>query len=181
MEMLHDIVTYERSLMHPLHPHQIADITVELRFMFATMHHLSDWTLASRVTTLLRRAHLKILRQCHEFLQRSEALVVACRIHQHSLMCSKNEAYTACRFAFAYPLPPKPSFVAMDLAIASCDDVLQYFEPAMKETYIRNLRPQLVAFMCDSESGSSDCESDNSHSGCSAAKRLCTHDDDDRM
>ena len=37
MEMLHDVITYEKCLLHPLHPHQIHDIVVELRGMFCTM------------------------------------------------------------------------------------------------------------------------------------------------
>ncbi len=95
---------WEQSLLQPLHPHQIHDITVELRMMFATMHHMGDWTLFNRVSALLHQARITMFRQCHEFLQRCAALVDACTIqrsnHQQHLPFLMNIAGSACCCAF---------------------------------------------------------------------------------
>ena len=169
MEMLHDVITYEKCLLHPLHPHQIHDIVVELRSMFCTMHYLDDWSLLKRVITLISRARVQIFRGCHEYLQRCAVLVDACSIHRHYLLCSKN---VTCSESNALA-SVKPSYDSIALAIAACDDVLPYLVPSMKQFYIYDLRRSLVANMQDSESDSSDCESDDKVLA-PAAKRVCT-------
>jgi hypothetical protein len=172
MEMLHELITYEKSFQHPLHPHQVHDIVVELRCMFCTMHYLSDWTLLKRVTTLLQRARVKIFHGCHEYLLRCAVLVDACRIHQHSLLCKKHQNTSDSESAV--PTTVMPTYDSLSLAVAACDDVLVYLVPSMKQFYIYDLRPSLVAFMQDTESDSSDCESDRSIlAGLPEAKRAC--------
>ncbi len=62
----------------------------------------------------------------------------------------------------------------MDLAVAACDDVLQYLGPLCKSFYIRDLRPCLVAFMADSDSDGIESDSDSgAHMDVPVSKRLC--------
>ena len=171
MEMLHDIIVFEQSIQQVQHPHHVHDISCELRCMFFTMHHLGDWSLFRRVTTLLHRARVIIFRQCHEYLLRCAVLVDACHSHQHSMHCRKRVSCLECPFSPVEPASSLPSYVSMELAVAACDDVLRYLVPSMKQYHIHELRPCLVAFMADSDSDSSECESDQY-----TAKRLCSRD-----
>lgn len=171
MEMLHDIIVFEQSIQQAQHPHHVHDISCELRWMFFTMHHLGDWSLFRRVTTLLHRARVIIFRQCHEYLLRCAVLVDACHSHQHSMHCRKRVSCLECPFSPVEPASSLPSYDSMDLAVAACDDVLRYLVPSMKQYYIHELRPCLVAFMADSDTDSSQCES-YQH----IAKRLCSRD-----
>ena len=171
MEMLHDIIVFEQSIQQAQHPHYVHEISRELRWMFFTMHHLGDWSLFRRVTTLLHRARVIIFRQCHEYLLRCAVLVDACHSHQHAMHCRKRVSSLECPFSPVEPASSMPSYVSMDLAVAACDDVLRYLVPSMKQYYIYELRPYLVTFMADSDTGSSECEFDQY-----TAKRLCSRD-----
>ena len=171
MEMLHDIIVFEQSIQQAQHPNHVHDISCELRWMFFTMHHLGDWSLFRRVTTLLHRARVIIFRQCHEYLLRCAVLVDACHRHQHSTHCRKRVSCLECPFTSVEPAPSLPSYDSMALAVAACDDVLRYLVPSMKQYYIHDLRPCLVAFMADSDTDCSECESYHH-----IAKRLCSRD-----
>ena len=147
MEMLHDFITMELSITHPLHPHQIYDMIADLLFMYSTMDYLDDWSLFKRVQTLLSRARVKAFQGCLEIMQRCAVLVDDCRRHQLT------------------PSSAMPSYVTLELAVVACDDVLHYLLPTMKQFYVMDLRPSLIAFMCDSES-----DSDSDSDGQSAIK-----------
>jgi hypothetical protein len=159
MQMQQDVVTYEQCLQHPLHPHQIHDIVAELKFMFATMHYISDQSLIKRVTSLLHRAGSQIFRGCHELLLRCAVLVDECRQNQDSQLRNKNTNTTGTEPAITASV--MPSFDSMELAICACDDVLVHLDPTMKQFYIYDLRPSLVVFMWDTESDISSSDSDS--------------------
>jgi hypothetical protein len=172
MKMLNDVINYEKCLMQSLHPHQLHDIVVDLRCMFFTMQYMDDWSLLKRVITLMKRARVRMFHGCHEFLHRCAVLVDECSIHQHSLLCRKNATGSESNVSASV----KPSYDSLALAVASCDDVLPYLVPSMKQFYIYDLRRSMVAHMQDSESESSDCESDdNIVVSPPAAKRVCTY------
>ena len=177
MEMVHDIIVIENTLPQALHPHEIRDMISDLQCMFATMHYCGDWSLCSRVSSLLHQARNMAFQLSHEYVRRCAALVDACKTHQHTLLCRSSIVPDCiyCRHTFVYPTSSiPPSYAAMDLAVAACDDVLQYLRPLCKSFYIRDLRPCLVAFMADSESDGSESDSDGgAHEVLSVSKRLC--------
>jgi hypothetical protein len=171
MKMMNDVINYEKRLMQSQHPHQTHDIVVELRSMFFTMQYIDDWSLLKRVITLLKRARVKMVLGCHEFMHRCAVLVDECSIHQHSLLCRKNKTGSESNVSASI----KPSYDSLALALALCDDVLPYLVPSMKQFYIYDLRRSMVAHMQDSESDSSDRESDdNNDASPPAAKRVCS-------
>jgi hypothetical protein len=176
MEMLHDIIVIENILPQAAHPHRVHAMISDLRCMFATMHHLADWSLYPRVSCLLNRARVISFRLSHEYVQRCAELVDACRVHQHRLLGRSRSipACIYCRHAAVDVLSILPSYDAVALAVAACDDVLPYIRPLCKSFYLVDLRPCLVAFMADSESDSCDFDSDSAAlMDLPISKRLC--------
>ena len=163
MEMLHDIIVIENTLPQAPHPHHVHDMISDLRCMFATMHYLADWSLCRRVSCLLNRARVISFRLSHEYVQRCAALVDACRMHQHMLLCRSSIIPDCiyCRHTAGGLLSISPCYDAVSLAVAECDDVIPYLRPLCKSFYLFDLRPCLVAFMADSESDGCESESDS--------------------
>ncbi len=177
MEMVQDIIVIENTLPQASHPHEIRDMISDLQFMFVTMSYCGDWSLCSRVSSLLHQARNMSFQLSHEYVRRCAVLVDACRTHQHSLLCrsSLDRNCIYCRHTFVATIPSiLPSYDAMALSVTACDDVLSYLRPLCKSFYIRDLRPCLVAFMADSESDGSESDSDGgAHKDLSVSKRLC--------
>jgi hypothetical protein len=176
MELLHDIIVIENALLHAQHPHHVHDMLSDLRHMFATMHYLANWSLCRRVSCLQNRARVVIFRLCHEYVLRCAVLVDACRLHQHRLLCRND--YTSdciyCRHAAVDLLCIPPSYDAMALAVAACDDVLHYLRPLCKSFYLNDLRPCLVEFMAHSDSSGYESILDSAaHVDLPVPKRLC--------
>ena len=175
-EMLRDINVFEYCVLQAEHPHELEDVISELQCTFATMHYLGDWSLSRRVQRLMRRARDISNRLSAEYVDRCACLLAACRQHQHSLLCRTRVYGTDCPCRYRVPSsePLPPSYDAMSLAIAACDDVLPYLSPLCRSRYLSDYRPCLVAFMADPPTD--DCESD-SDGGASmdlpAAKRWC--------
>ena len=165
MRMLNAIITMEQSFMNPLHPHQIHGMVIDLRLMYSTVDYLGDWSQLQRVKSLISRARVKMFQRCQDCMLRCAVLVDACRRHQDSVLVD------SCRRRQNSPATAMPSFDKLESAVLACDDVLQYLLPTMKQFYMRDLRPSLVAFMPDTEC-SSDCDSDGE--GLPAAKHTCT-------
>ena len=173
MEMVHDIIVIENTLPQAPHPHDIRDMISDLQFMFATMRYCGDWSLCSRVSSLLHQARNMAFQLSHEYVRRCAVLVDACRTHQHTLLCCSSLVRDCiyCRHTFVDSTSSiLPSYDAMALAVTACDDVLPYIRPLCKAFYIRDLRPCLVSFMEDSESADSD---NGVHEGLPVSKRLC--------
>ena len=140
------------------------------------MHYLADWSLYRRVSCLLNRARAISFRLSHEYVRRCAALVDACRMHQHTLLCRSSSipGCIYCRHTAVDLLSIPPSYDAVALAVAACDDVLPYIRPLCKSFYLFDLRPCLVAFMAESESDG--CESDSDSAALMdlpVSKRLC--------
>ena len=176
MEMVHDIIVIENTLPQAPHPHEIRDMISDLKCMFATMHYCGDWSLSSRVSSLLHQARNMAFQLSHEYVRRCAVLVDACNTHQHTLLCrsSLDRDCIYCRHTFVDSTSSiLPSYDAMALAVTACDDVLPYLRPLCKSFYIRDLRPCLVAFMADSESDGSVSDSDDgAHKDFYVTKRL---------
>ena len=172
-EMLRDVNVIEYCVLQAEHPHELEDAISELRCTFATMHYLGDWSLSRRVQRLMRRARVMSDRLSDEYMDRCAYLLAACRQHQHSLLCRSRVYGTdcpcRCRAASSVPLPP--SYDAMSLTVAACDDVLPYLRPLSRSRYLSDYRPSLVAYMADPPTD--DCESDADGGVLPVAKRLC--------
>ena len=172
-EMLRDVFVFENCVLQAEHPHELEDVLTELKCTFATMHYLGDWSLSRRVQRLMRRARDISNRLSDEYVERCAYLLAACRQHQHSLLC-RTRAYgpdCPCRFRAPSSEPLPPTYDAMSLAVAACDDVLQYLRPLGRSRYLSDYRPSLVAYMADPPTD--DCESDADGGDLPVAKRLC--------
>lgn len=172
-EMLRDVIVFENCVLQAEHPHELEDVLSELQCTLATMHYLGDWSLSRRVQRLMRRARDISIRLSDEYVERCAYLLAACRQHQHSLLCRTRVYGPDCpcrhRAPSAEPLPP--TYDAMSLAVAACDDVLQYLRPLSRSRYLSDYRPCLVAYMADPPTD--DCESDADGGDLPVAKRLC--------
>ena len=166
LELLHDIIGIEKILPLVSDLGHVDTIVSELRCMFATMQYLLDWSLYRRVTSLLSRARVISRRLSYERVQRCAALLDACRMHQHTLLCRSRVIPDCiyCRHTAVDLLTDPPSYDDMALAVSACDDVFQYLTPHCKSFYLYDLRPCLVAFMADSESEPE--SSDSEEIGC---------------
>jgi hypothetical protein len=177
LELLHDIIGIEKILLLVTDPGHVDTIVSELRCMFATMQYLQDWSLNRRVTSLLSRARVISRRLTYERVQRCAALVDACRMHQHGLLCRSRVIPDCiyCRYTAVDLLTDPPSYDVMALAVSACDDALGYLSPFCKSYYLNDLRPCLIAFMADSESDPDSSGSEEAGSSCEtqpAVKRV---------
>jgi len=130
MQMDHDIMLCEWGLDVAQNPREVHDVIADLEMMLCLMMWLGDMSHYPQITRLLNRARVKSFQQCYDRMQRCAVLVDAGNMH-----------------AYVDAALPQPSYNTVALAISAVDDVLPFAARSMKQYYIQDLRPCLVAFM----------------------------------